>query len=708
MMFGVKALKASSRAFNVFHPIAHMAPACSCPYSTETTKGSKTVTFDCSNCTNNASLTNPHCRARLAEIAEMEKPDEVVLRKRFQRVYGPADVRTAHELAKATESAKLALDDLTNSFCEKCTQQHLRLLKNVEDPIRLYYMLRTVRLCKVCDEQHGPALDILSKQLFEVPAIRTALKIGDPAAAWHRLFRPVLIPELISSKVDRHPPDTPPVETYNIGAARVSICPSADRPDHLYHIDYPEFMLSNPQLKALQAAFVVVTKEQPDIEHSAVEMRKLLARLADKLLGAHDPVLKEIFLRHTAGYGLLEPLLADTHLTDIYVDSGSRMVHVVHAKLGECITNIHLSSEDLEKLSTRLRAVSGRPFDASSPVLHAELEDFGVRVAGIREPCTYSGTGFAFRRRKETPWTLGDFMRVGMLSPEAAGLLSFLMDGHASLLVVGPRSSGKTSLMTSLLLEVNQNNRIILIEDTPETPVAYLRGLGYKLEHLKIEAFAKGYELSAEDALRTSLRLGESILVLGEVRGQEAKALFEAMRVGAVGNVVIGTVHGSSPYDVWDRITNDLGVPSTSFKAADIILTTGLMRKGDSPERLRRLTGITEVLKDWHDEPKFRELMTYRRGRDSLKIEDLWQSDTIRRIAQLKGFSKKQALDNIKARIDMRKALLKAAQKRPELLSAEWTVAANNAWLNAVKARKRTDYTKALASWKDWLESAMG
>ncbi|MEM5814295.1 MAG: ATPase, T2SS/T4P/T4SS family, partial [Candidatus Aenigmatarchaeota archaeon] len=525
----------------------------------------------------------------------------------------------------------------------------------------------------------------------------------------HKMLKPLLIPELVTSKIELEPPGANELENYPLGSVKVSVFTLSDRPDRYYFVSYPEFSLNNAQLKAIHLTFKKIADVHLHMDMTPQAMRKNFARIADQTLKDFEKkdLLKEILLRHTAGYGLIEPLLADERLTDVYVDSGSRLVHVVHSKYGECITNIHLSTEDIEKLSTRLRAVSGRPFDASSPVLHAELEEFGVRVAGIREPSTYSGTGFAFRRRKTAPWTLPEFVKVKMMSPEAAGLLSFLMDGNASLLLVGPRSSGKSSLLTSLLLEINQNNRIIAIEDTPEIPVPYMRSLGFKVEHLKIEAFSKGYELSAEDALRTSLRLGESILVLGEVRGPEAKALFEAMRIGAVGNVVIGTIHGSGPYDVWDRITNDLGVPSTSFKAADIILSTGIIREGESTERQRRLFGITEVRKNWRDEPVFADLMTYSRGKDRLKASDFWKSETVRKIAAVKGLSRAQALANIDFRIRMRKALLKESKKRPELLSAEWVIAANNKYIDLMRgASKRPDYRKLFGQWQAWLKAA--
>jgi len=643
------------------------------------------------------------------EVQKLEHADSVVLQKGIQRVYGRKEVETAVEISALSEDAKRALDSMLEKFCEKCRPVHKRLVKFASDPVKFYYMLRTAKLCAVCDRLCEPDVRKLLARLEKSPVIRHAIRTADVEATYHTLMRPLLIPEIVTSKIELDPPAGQAVEKYSVGNVAVAVFELPDRPDRYYFVTYPEFALNNREFKAIQGAFKKVTEVHPNMEVTPSAMRKNFSLIADELLKDFDKkeLLKEIILRHTAGYGLIEPLLMDEKLTDVYVDSGSRLIHVVHSKYGECITNIHLSKDDLEKLSTRLRAISGRPFDASSPVLHAELEEFGVRVAGIREPATYAGTGFAFRRRKTMPWTLPEFISAKMLNPEAAGLLSFLMDGNASLLLVGPRSSGKSSLLTALLLEINQNNRIIVIEDTPEIPITHMRALGFKIEHLKIEAFSKGYELSAEDALRTSLRLGESILVLGEVRGPEAKALFEAMRIGAVGNVVIGTIHGSGPYDVWDRITNDLGVPSTSFKATDIILSTGVIRKGEATERSRRLFGVTEVRKEWQDEPVFADLMKYSRGGDRLKTTDFWKSETVRKIAAIKGMSKAQALANIAFRIKMRKELVAAARKNPEFLSAEWVVASNNKYVDLMRtASKRADHNKTFKEWQSWLKAA--
>jgi len=246
-----------------------------------------------------------------------------------------------------------------------------------------------------------------------------------------------------------------------------------------------------------------------------------------------------------------------------------------HQDYEECSTNILPSQEDVDSWAAKFRMISGRPLDEANPILDTQLEIGNVRarIAIIQRPLSPDGLAYAIRRHREQPWTLPLFVQNKMLNPFAAGLFSFLIDGSRTLLIAGTRSSGKTSLLGSLMLEIISKNRIIVIEDSLELPVESLRKLEYDILRMNVRSalLKTTTEVSADDGIRTSLRLGDSCLIMGEVRSEEAKALYEAMRVGALANVVAGTIHGASPYGVFDRVVNDLGVPATSFKATDII-----------------------------------------------------------------------------------------------------------------------------------------
>jgi type IV secretory pathway ATPase VirB11/archaellum biosynthesis ATPase len=669
-----------------------------CSSTSDTVHGKPVMFISCKDCLASASLSNSKCREGVlrAMAQDSREADRLVLRKPFQKVYGKETVKTLRELAAALKEVS------GKKLCPECQKMWARLW---QDPLYVYYKLIESR-CGKCEEAKAEVLERLDRTSF----IEKAVKIGNKDEAYLRMFKPLLIPEVISSHVRTKPPEEKTLAGYSIGDVEIGIYPSNSRIDLYYFVKFPELNLSQDEVDMLDKAFEKLIGHKPEINFSPEMVRGEFRRIITDIVSGLSQGKKvdkakmvEILYRHTVGYGIIEPILADEHVQDMFVDSGSSVVHIVHSEFGECVTNISMSRDEIEKLATRLRAASGRPFDASTPVLHAELEDFGVRVCGVCEPSTYRGTGFAFRRRKKKPWTLSEFVSANMIDSRTAGMLSFLVDSQNSFLVTGPRSSGKTSLLTALLLEIPQNMRIILIEDTPEIPVQAMKELGFKIEHLKTEAFAKGFELSTEDALRTSLRLGDSVLVIGEVRGPEAKALFEAMRIGAAGNVVLGTIHGSGVHDTWDRVVNDLGVPTTSFKAVDLVLSAGTIRSGESVRRYRRLLQVAEVLPGWTKEPKFHDLVSYKRGPDSWKVSASG-SHKLAKAANTKGMSQRAVQDNIAVRSKMKQVLAELAKKenRPELMGPEMTVASNNQFLKLSSDAK--SYLEVYKKWLAWLK----
>ena len=306
-----------------------------------------------------------------------------------------------------------------------------------------------------------------------------------------------------------------------------------------------------------------------------------------------------------------------------------------------------------------------------------------------------------------------------MISAEAAGFLSFLIDGQASLLIAGSRGAGKTSLLNSLILEIPQRFRVLTIEDTPEIPVEILQKNGYKIQSLitkSIGASKASTEISPTEALRTALRLGESVLILGEVRGVEAKVLFEAMRVGAAGNLIMGTIHGSTTRDVYERVVYDIGVPSTSFKAVDAVVIAAPIRVEGGVERKRRVVQISEITKTgWTQSPDpdkvFQDTMLYDATNDQLKSTDLLdmgQSQIIENISKKWGIYVEKALQNIRLRAEIKKTIVKEAEEKPILLEAEANRDANNAfWMFLEESKhrdKNVNYNHVRDSWKKWFK----
>ena len=317
------------------------------------------------------------------------------------------------------------------------------------------------------------------------------------------------------------------------------------------------------------------------------------------------------------------------------------------------------------------------------------------------------------------------FIHNRMISPLAAGLLSFIVDGSRTMLVAGTRSAGKTSVLGGLLVELMRRYRVITIEDTLELPTASLRKLGYNIQPMKVAAaLTKGSsEVPADEGIRTTLRMGDSALIVGEIRSKEALALYEAMRIGALANIVAGTIHGDSPYGVFDRVVNDLGVPRTSFKATDIIVVANPVRSADGMHRWRRVTQITEVRKHWENDPLlengFVDLMKYNTQTDQLEPSDELINGESEILKGIGGSVKEWAgswdaiWDNILLRTKIKETLVNYAQKSKmfELLEADFVVKSNDEFHKVSDEVRQEhgnlDSKKIFFNWNEWLKRSV-
>jgi len=228
-------------------------------------------------------------------------------------------------------------------------------------------------------------------------------------------------------------------------------------------------------------------------------------------------------------------------------------------------------------------------------------------------------------------------------------------------------------------------------------------------------------EVAATEGIRTSLRLGDSSLIVGEIRSEEAKALYEAMRVGALANVVAGTIHGASPYGVFDRVVNDLEVPATSFKATDIIVVCNPIKSADGLHSKRRVVQISEVRKHWEKDPLaeqgFVDLMKYNVEKDELEpTSDLMNGDSeiIKDIAaNVQGWAGNwdAVYDNILLRAKIKKELVDTAKRigNYEILESDFNTLSNHMF-HSISEEIQQDVGLPLSEfvfprWKKWLDN---
>ena len=727
----------------------------------------------CDECTISPSIEdNPLCMSRTIEkLMEVTGVTKIIFSQKRDYEYDTAQTSMLVELANIyktllKQKSLFSLQAMsTVPGCNQCSnsryfelQEIMRMFKG--DPLGSYVeakrILRREKINrdKLMEDKCAPCVDRYISivtyivQLLESTALvkltqnqLAGFKVGD-RTIYRNVFYPSIKPDFMFTKLmANYPTNGEELDNYTIGDdTEVTIFKFPDSTQYLYHLMPPEFKLSEEKYEILDLARKIMAEHKPKQEEfvDPERMRQVFFNVGRDLIEELSQAKKlsltakeldkltTILVRYTVGFGLIEVLLQDEKIQDISINSpmGKIPMFVVHSDYDDCVTNIIPTKPEAESWASKMRMISGRPLDEADPILDAELELPGAntRVAVITKPLNPTGLAYSFRRHRDKPWTLPLFIKHKMISPIGAGLLSFLVDGTRTMLIAGTRSAGKSSLLSAIMIEIMRRYRIITVEDTLELPVNQMRNLGYNIQSMKVaSALAHGSsELSAADGIRATLRLGDSALIVGEVRSAEAKALYEAMRVGAAANVVAGTIHGDSPYGVYDRVVNDIGIPKTSFKATDVIIVANPVRSADGLHRFRRVTQITEVRKFWEDDPikekGFVDLMRYDAKKDELlTTSELTngESDILKAIAgNIKEFAGDwdAVWNNVLLRAQIKETLVKTSisLNDPDMLEAPFVIKSNDQFhiiSDKVKEEMGSlDPKRIFFLWEDWLK----
>lgn len=535
-------------------------PDCTC----EPTFEGETLAVDADDCPGAGDLaTEPACRATVVEALATRDADSVVTRSRgVERAYVDDAAALLLAAGRFVERAGFHDADLTS--------------RATRDPLGAAHEA-TARA--------GPVSDIAAESGLALLASR--------ADGYEEALRPFVGPTVARTRI-RHSP--PPTATFDAnrdlqGDATARIYAHPDRALRTYHLEPVEATLDADALETLATARNVIADGEVSGDRAA-------GRAVRQVAADDDPVatLASVLEKHTRGLGVLSDFFADPDVSDVYATAPVAENPLRVVVDGETMrTNVRLTADGAAALSSQFRRTSGRPFSRANPTLDAVIEstrgERRIRIAGITDPVS-DGPGFAFRAHDREPWTLPALVANDTLPADAAALLSVAVERDAAILVAGSRGAGKTTLLGALLWELPTETRTVVIEDTPELPIGPLQERSRDVQSLQTTA-GDDADLSPTEALRTALRLGEGALVLGEVRGEEAQVLYEAMRVGASASAVLGTIHGDGASAVRERVVSDLGVPESSFAATDLLVTVAPVETDAGRER--RVTAIEEV-----------------------------------------------------------------------------------------------------------------
>ncbi|GAB4371542.1 MAG: CpaF family protein [Deltaproteobacteria bacterium] len=303
--------------------------------------------------------------------------------------------------------------------------------------------------------------------------------------------------------------------------------------------------------------------------------------------------IRQAILDELFAYGPITPLLADPSVTEIMVNGRDavyieREGTILPAGVG------FVSENSLRATIDRMVSRVNRRLDESSPFVDARLPD-GSRVNAIIPPVSLSGCCLTVRKFRQTPFSMEDLVRAGMLTEEAAAYLREAVRRRLNIIVSGGTGAGKTTLLNALSGFIPDGERIITIEDAAEIRLQ-------KPHVVRLEARPPNIEgkgaITIRDLVRNSLRMRPDRIIVGECRGGEALDMLQAMNTGHDGSITTG--HANSPRDMLRRLEtmvllSGIEIPVKAIReqiasAIDLIVHVCRMSTGR-----RAVASITEV-----------------------------------------------------------------------------------------------------------------
>ncbi len=331
------------------------------------------------------------------------------------------------------------------------------------------------------------------------------------------------------------------------------------------------------------------------------DLRKQVAELASEYVLAERLPLNaqeleefsgELFDEMT-GLGPIEPLLKDPTIADILINTHEQ---VYVERFGQLeLTPVRFKDEPhLLRILNKIVANVGRRVDESQPMVDARLED-GSRVNAIIRPLTVDGPLISIRKFSKKPFSMEKLVEMGSCRPQICELLSAAVEARMSLIVSGGTGSGKTTMLNALSTSISHKERLITIEDAAELQLQQPH-IG-RLETRPPNIEGNG-EVKQRDLVKNALRMRPDRIILGEVRGEEAFDMLQAMNTGHEGSMA--TIHANTPRDAITRLENMVGMAGTNMSegsvrsqiASAVRIVVQLSRLSDGR---RCLTSVSEI-----------------------------------------------------------------------------------------------------------------
>ena len=380
------------------------------------------------------------------------------------------------------------------------------------------------------------------------------------------------------------------------------------------------------------------------------KIRELVKKYRIKIPPEAVDKLTYYIIRDFIGYGKIDPLMKDHLIEDISADGVNIPLYVWHRLYESLPTNIMFTdAAELDSFVIRLAYLAGKNISIASPILDASLpEGSRIQLTYGRE-ITRRGSTFTIRRFKADPLTISDLIAFNTISSEMAAYLWYIIENRASVLVAGGVASGKTTTLNCLSMFIKPEMKIVSVEDTQELNLAHENWIpsvvrsGFKFGD-------KQSTITLFDLLKAAMRQRPDYIIVGEVRGEEAYTLFQAMATGHLG---MCTFHAESVDAVINRLEFEpMNIPKALIAMTNVIMVMSRTEVNGKPARRASVTTEIKDLKTKTQELETEEVFNWNPKIDSFSFSG--HSTLLEKHMQKMGLT----ADDITHELKSRKAVL--------------------------------------------------
>lgn len=312
---------------------------------------------------------------------------------------------------------------------------------------------------------------------------------------------------------------------------------------------------------------------------------------------------------------VLQELLEDDTITEIMINGKDNIFLERNGHITKWDKSFE-NEERLEDIAQKIASLSNKIVNISSPIADTRLED-GSRVSIVLPPVALNGPVITIRKFYKDALTMEKLIETGSLTQEAADFLKMAVKSKYNIFISGGTGSGKTTFLNALSEFIDNDERVITIEDAAELQINHVKNL-VRLEARDANIEGKN-EVTIRDLIRASLRMRPDRIIVGEVRGKETLDMVQAMSTGHDGSLSTG--HGNGPKDMMTRLETmilmGIDMPVAAIRqqltsAIDIIIHLGRLR-----DKTRRVLQIAEVVGVSRGEVKFNKLFEFAENAES-------------------------------------------------------------------------------------------